>query len=302
MKHTFYCFLTGIIVLTLFSCVSKDSYDKMSAQNDSLKNAKQMIERELDDYFSTMNEISDNFDKIKGTEQIISVDAGGELRGDKKTKVINDLSYISDLISTNKQKIADLEEKLKSSNVNSNQLRASVTRLTNELTAAKERLSALEVELKQKDGTIITLTTHVDSLNRRVSSLDENVTALQAKDIKNEEVISNQDYALNSGYYAIGTSKELKAQKIMTSGGFFSSAKILQNGFNKEYFTRVDIRQSTKILLNADKVKIMTNHPASSYKLEVANPEDRTNKNLVLKISNPVEFWSLSKFLVVEVK
>jgi chromosome segregation ATPase len=270
----------------------------MSVQNDSLLNIKQLMEKELDDYFAAINEISDNFDKIKGTEQVISVDSKNELKGDRKTKVINDLSYINEMISNNKQKIADLEQKLRSSNINSNQLRATITRLTNELTGAKERLTVLENELKEKDGMILALNTSVDLLNKKVNVLGENVSVLETENTENQQIILE----LNSGYYAIGTSKELKNQKILTSGGLFSSAKLFQANFNKDFFTRLDIREAANIKLYTDKAKILTNHPASSYKLETANTTDKKDKNLILKILNPSEFWSLSKFLVIEEK
>ncbi len=41
----------------------------------------------------------------------------------------------------------------------------------------------------------------------------------------------------------------------------------------------------------------MTNHPAGSYTLE----KDAQNQ-YVLRINNPQEFWSVSKYLVIIVK
>jgi chromosome segregation ATPase len=274
----------------------------MKAQNDSLQSVKQTMERELDDYFATMNEISDNFDKIKSTENVLSVNAQDELRGDRRAKVINDLEYINELITTNREKIADLESKFQKSNAVSNQLRATITRLTNELNAAQERLNALENELQQKNNQIFALNTSVDSLNRKVGTLGENISSLEQEKLENQRIINEQTYELNSAYYAIGTSRELKDEKILTNGGLFSKSKLLKDDFNKNYFTRIDIYQTKQIQLNVSKVKILTNHPATSFILETANPSDKNDKSLILKIINQKDFWSLSKFLVVEVK
>ncbi|MDR2824622.1 MAG: hypothetical protein LBB41_05425 [Prevotellaceae bacterium] len=294
--------VTVFTALLAFSCVSKSSYDQMKAQNDSLQNVKHLIESELDDYFQSVNEISDNFDKIKDTENVISVNAQNELKGDHRAKVINDLEYINELINTNREKIADLESKLKKSNVGSSQLRETVTRLTNELKAAQERVIALEDELKQKDSQIFELNTSVDSLNRHIGALGENIYSLEQEKSEKQRIINEQTYQINSAYYCVGTSRELKDEKILTDGGLFSKAKVLKGEFNEKFFTRIDLTEIKRIPLNAHKIKILTNHPANSFILETSNPLDKTDKNLILKINDPKEFWSLSKFLVVEVK
>lgn len=303
MKTINILLITIITVLITASCVGKSSYDKLKAQNDSLQNIKQTMVRELDDYYAAMSEISDNFDKIKGAENVIAVNTQSELKGDRREKVIDDLEYINDLIATNREKIADLESKLQKSNIASSQLRQTVTRLTNELNAAQERLTALEDQLQQKNIQIFSLNSSVDSLNRQIGTLDDNISSLEQEKTENQRVISKQTYELNSGYYAIGTSAELKKEKILTAGGLFSKAKLLQDdNFNKNYFTRIDISTTSQIPLNANKVKVLTNHPASSFVLETANPSDKNDKSLILKIFNQKEFWSLSKFLVIEVK
>ena len=58
----------------------------------------------------------------------------------------------------------------------------------------------------------------------------------------------------------------------------------------------IDIRKVTEIPLFAKKAKLKTNHPDGTY--EFVKDEDG---NLTFKITNPKEFWSISKFLVIEV-
>ena len=66
---------------------------------------------------------------------------------------------------------------------------------------------------------------------------------------------------------------------------------------SKEYFTRVDIRQTTSIPIQGKKPKIVTYHPPSSYELQ-----KESDHLTYINIKNPEEFWSASKYLIVEVK
>ena len=108
--------------------------------------------------------------------------------------------------------------------------------------------------------------------------------------------MNTQDKALHTAYYCFGTSKELKEQKILSGGGLFSKSKVLQSGFNKDYFISIDIREVKEIPLFASKAKLKSNHPEGSY--EFVEDEDG---NLTLKINDEKAFWSLGKYLVIEV-
>ena len=86
-------------------------------------------------------------------------------------------------------------------------------------------------------------------------------------------------------------------QKVLSKDGLFSKTKILNKDFNKDYFTKIDIRIDKEIKLYSKSAQIMTSHPAGSYTLQ-----RDANKQFVLRISDPDTFWSTSKYLVVLVK
>ena len=65
-----------------------------------------------------------------------------------------------------------------------------------------------------------------------------------------------------SGWFVFGTKKELKEQNILSSG------EVLRSNFNKEYFTKIDIRIDKEIKLYSKSAEILTSHPASSYTLQ----------------------------------
>jgi hypothetical protein len=129
-----------------------------------------------------------------------------------------------------------------------------------------------------------------------VGSLTEDVESLSATTASQSEKLHAQDKALNTAYYCFGTSKELKDQKILSGGGVFAKSKVLQSGFNKDYFITIDIREVTEIPLFSAKAKLKSNHPQGSYQLD--KDEDG---NLTLKITDVKQFWSLGKYLVIEV-
>ena len=109
---------------------------------------------------------------------------------------------------------------------------------------------------------------------------------------KNEKTISKQDAQINSVWYAIGTKRELKEMKIL------DGSKVLQDeNANMSYFTKADKRKLTTIETNERNAKMLTTHPNDSYSLV-----RDSNKKYVLTIINPEKFWSISKYLVIQVK
>ena len=73
--------------------------------------------------------------------------------------------------------------------------------------------------------------------------------------------------------------------------------KVLQGNFNKNYFTKVDIRVDKEIKLYSKKAELLTSHPAGSYTLKLD-----AQQQYVLRITDPQNFWGASKYLVVLVK
>ena len=97
---------------------------------------------------------------------------------------------------------------------------------------------------------------------------------------------------MNKVFYAFGTSKELREQGIIEARG----KNLLKGDYNKDYFTAVDLRELKTVPLGAKKAKLLTSHPDGSYTLEKDN-----DGILTLVINNPEEFWSTSKYLVIQV-
>ena len=117
------------------------------------------------------------------------------------------------------------------------------------------------------------------------------MSTLKEESSQKQQTITMQDKQLNSAWFVYGTKSELKAQHIIEDG------KVLQANFNRDYFTKIDIRVDKEIRLYSRSAKLLTSHPATSYVLQ-----QDANRQYILRITNPQQFWSTSKYLVVLVK
>ena len=285
-------FITTLIISLFFlsSCGYKSSeYKALQAQNDSLLMAKSQMQLEIDGYFSSMNQIEQNIEKIKEAQGLLTNQPiGEELDSDARMKINDDLMYLNEMLKANKEELANLKKKIKNSSFKSEQLERSLTRLTKSLEEQSAKVAVLESQLVAKDSVITELGATVDNLGKNIDELKTDVS-------KKETKITEQDDAIHTAWYVFGTRKELKEQKIVTSNGLFSAKQILQSDFNKNYFVRIDARKTKSIPLYSSRAKILTSHPKSSYTLE------KENDNYVLLILDTKEFWSVSKYLVIEV-
>ena len=280
------------ILLVLFTSCGKQSsdYKSLKAQNDSLMNSKQKLQEEVDGYFSAMNQIEQNIEKIKNTENTISIQpVCKELDDDMRTKINDDMTYLNDMLQANKDELARLKAKIKRSAFRSSELERTITRLTKALEEETSKVAQLQIELAQKDSLIVKLDT-------KVSEMGKNLEDLSTENKSKETKIKEQDETIHTAWYVFGTKQELKEQKIVTTEGLFSQQRVLQRDFNKNYFVRIDARNTKSIPLYSSRAKILTSHPKSSYTLE------KQNGNFVLLITDTDSFWSISKYLVVEVE
>lgn len=296
MKPTI--FSLAILLVLMASCGKRSAdYEALKAQNDSLLNAKLKLQDEVDGYFSAMNEIEQNIEKIKSTQNSISVQpVGQEMTDDVRTKIKEDMSYLNEMLQTNKDELDRLKAKLRKSGFRSTELEQTISRLSKSLEEESSKVAELQIQLSQKDSLITQLSSSVNDMGKNIEDLSVNVKEKDTKIKEKESKIKEQDETIHTAWYVFGTKKELKEQRIITSDGLFSAQRVLQSDFNKNYFVRIDARNTKSIPLYSTRAKILTTHPKSSYTLE------KENGNFILLIVEPNQFWSISKYLVIEVE
>ena len=273
-----------IIILTnfLLSNCSKGSDDSENSIKDSIENVSGNLNGKLNEkdaaiqeLVSSFNEIQENLNAIKEKEKIISkVTSDGDVKS-KEDQIKEDIQSIYDLMAKNKDRIASLSKKLKNSKL--------------KIEGLEKMIENMQATLNLKDSEIEELKTKIEGLNVELSNLTTNYKAVENESNQKTEII-------NTAFYAIGTSKELKENNVITKeGGIIGLGKTtkLSSDFNKEYFTKINIEKTTSINLGAKKIKMLTTHPSSSYKLVGEKPIEK------LEITNTKEFWSASKYLVI---
>ena len=272
----------------LASCDSfKGGNKDLKAENDSLLMELTQRNAELDDMMGTFNEVQEGFRKINAAESRVDLQRGTitENSASAKQQIASDIEFISKQMEENKAQIAKLQAQLKNSKYNSTQLKKAVEALTTELNAKQQRIEELQTELASKN-------IRIQELDAAVIDLSAEKETLTAENEAKAKTVAEQEKSLNAAWFVFGTKSELKAQKILQSGDVLKSAD-----FNKDYFTQIDIRTTKEIKLYSKRAELLTTHPAGSYELV---KDDKGQ--LTLKITNPTEFWSVSKYLVIQVK
>lgn len=252
-------------------------------QNDSLKKIIAQRDNEINDMMSTMNEIQDGFREINEAEHRVSIAKEGE-GANKAQQIRENIRFIFTRMQQNRQLIKKLQGQLRQSSFKGEEMRKTIENMLKQLDEKDQQLQQLRAELDAKD-------IHITELDETINNLNTNVSDLKTESAQKTQTINSQDTQLNTAWYVFGNKRELKDQRILVDG------KVLQSSFNKNYFTKIDIRVDKEIRLYSKSAKLLTMHPSSSYTLT-----RDANKQYVLRISNPQIFWSTSKYLVILVK
>lgn len=253
------------------------------AKDDSLQQIISQRDTQINNMMATMNEIQEGFNEISEAENRVNLIQDDE-RADKASQIKEDIKFIADRMQQNRELIKKLQGQLRDSDFKSQELKKVIANMLRQLDEKDQQLQQLRAELDAKN-------IHIAELDETISNLNNNVTELKSESDEKSQIINNQETQLNTAWYVFGTRPELKDQRILMGD------KVLQQNFNKSYFTKIDIRVTREIKLYSKSARLLTSHPAGSYELTRDN-----NKMYTLAITNPQLFWSTSKYLVVVVK
>ena len=281
MKKVIY--FACLIAFALTGCTQRKTSTAVDPANDSLQQVIAQRASEINDMMVTLNEITEGFRQINEAENRVSIVKDGE-GTNKRQQIKENIQFISNTMQRNRELIKKLQQQLRDSRFNGGELKKAIENLMQQLDEKNQQLQQLRTELDSKD-------IHIAELDETVNSLNSNVSNLKNESDQKSQTISNQDKQLNTAWFVFGTKKELKDQHILANG------KVLESTFNKNYFTKIDIRMDKEIKLYSKSARVLTMHPSSSYTLS-----RDANNQYILRINNPQIFWSTSKYLVVLVK
>ncbi|MEQ9467817.1 MAG: hypothetical protein RLN88_10430 [Ekhidna sp.] len=273
----------------------------MQEQKEELQVQSMQLEDELRQRDSAYNEIIDimygvesKIEKIKQRENLLSeANSTSDFTAADKKQMVKDMSMIDSLIIQTNETVARLVAKLDNANINLNSFKSRVNQLSKELEDRKTSIAALRDELKEKDVAIAEMMTDIKSLEYRVDTQEETITTQENK-------IHMQEDQMSKAFFAIGSEKSLVEDGLVSKeGGFlwFGKTNELNSDAEKDKFSEIDIRTTNRLIVDAEKVDLITEHPSDSYEIV---KEGELIKYIDIK--NPDKFWGISKYLVVAVK
>jgi len=286
----FYAIFAAIVFMTSSCVENSGKYKAIVAQRDSLEQVKQALDSNYNQTLVILNDIETGFSAINQNENNVKVDLKGVegSKANKRALIAAQMTAIKEGIDKNKAKIAELRQLASKTGKANTMLEETIKRLQSEMDLKTAQIESLQAELNQKNIKITELTTTVSVQSKNIAD-QQNVMDQQKSTIK------GQDTNLNTVWYCIATSKKLKEAKIVSGGGLFQAKKLMDTDFDKTVFTQVDLRNLLTLPTDSKKIKIISSHPQGSYNLVVG-----TDKKITIQITDPSKFWSVTKFLVIQ--
>ncbi len=286
-----------ICAIIAVGCNTKS--DELEKQNAELQAKSNELYKELtnrDEFIGqVMESINGMHENLEGTrvkEQVL-LNQTDKLEGTKKASSAeirqNMLGQIADIDSTltsDKKKLADLQTKVKSYKTQFASLNKMIANL-------KQTLDEREASITQLQGRIAELEGVVTQKTMMVAQRDSTINVQQG-------LISKQTSKINTGYYIIGTRRELKEKGIIAEeGGFlwglFGSTTILANGFNSSLFTPIDKTTATKIDVDRNISEIIPKRNLACY--SATESADRRSASVVILKSD--QFWQDNYVVII---
>ena len=271
--------------LSLGACNTGGQQDAIQQERDSLQRIINEKDMELDDIMGTFNEVQEGIRRINEAEGRVTIADGSPESASTRDVIHENMEFIQQAMQQNREMIAQLQEKLKNSSIKGTKMQKTIESLQAQIDAQAARIQELEASLAEKDALI-------EAQGDAIAGLSNNVASLTEENKAKAEKMQQQDKELNTAWFVFGTKSELKEQKILTKGDVLKSGD-----FNKDYFTKIDIRYDKDLKFYSKNAQLLSTHPAGSYQLT----KDKKGE-YELHITDPQKFWSVSKYLVVLVK
>ncbi len=278
-------FVACALGLSACNMTGGQQQDAMQQERDSLQRIINEKDMELDDILGVFNEVQEGIRRINEAEGRVTIAEGNPESASSKDVIRDNMDFIKQAMQQNRDLIAQLQEKLKNSSIKNTKMQKTIESLQAQIDAQSARIQELEASLAEKDALI-------ESQGEAIAGLSNDVASLTEENKQKAEKVQQQDKELNSAWFVFGTKSELKEQKILTNGDVLKSGD-----FNKNYFTKIDIRYDKDIKFYSKSAQLLSSHPAGTYQLTKDN-----QGQYELHITDPQKFWSVSKYLVVLVK
>jgi chromosome segregation ATPase len=276
--------LTIVMMLFLFSCGKKEPKIDYNAD----KVARDSVEQQLTQLNSFLDVVSASMDSISASQGFIFKGSNEKNIASSREQIKRNIVLFKDILDRQQARINELQKSLGDKNdARSKKLRAIIESLNKQIAEKNKMIEDLKAQLNERDVNIAALKTHV-------AEQDQNISGLNLKNQQQQEAMTQQTNQMNEAYVKVGTKRELVDEGLLVSNGLFAKKKLDVSKLNSTNFKKVDMRTFRTLKIDGENPKILTQIPASSYRL-LYNEDGTTT----LTVVNATAFWSISKYLVI---
>lgn len=283
--------LLALVSLGIISCKEgkNPEIDKLQQKVDSLSQENARKDGDINEMKSFVGVLADGLDSIAVHEEMLFyTNKGREGTIVDREQLKKNLEMFENMLSNQKQQIAQLTNSLKEKGDSVGKLATLVKLLNKQLDEKDEYIKSLRAELDKKN-------VNIAQLQKHILSLKESNTKLTDKVERQVDALKTQTEMINEGFVKVASKKELTKLGLL-SGGFLKKTKVNHDAIQKDMFLKVDIRTFTEITIESSNPKILTQMPVSSYRLE------KGKNTSTLYIIDPTAFWSVSNYLIIQTK
>lgn len=271
--------------ILICSCNNEDAGTSQQLRNENqiLKNESAHKDSTIKKFVRSFNQIMINLDSIAATEKSITliIKTKKKMKPDDKNKVSEQVKMITTLMEQNKSIADEMKVGFSSSKMNFTEFDSMLKNVQSQIDQKNAEINSLKQNLGDADVAYNTFDFTLEQLSNVNVAMDKKSKEQQA-------LIEKLQQQANTVYYIIGSYKELKDAGVVAKTGLARVENTLKS-FSTAKFLKADLRETKSIDVWSSNFRVISNHPVESHKAD-------RNK---LLISNPDEFWKLTKYLVI---
>jgi predicted RNase H-like nuclease (RuvC/YqgF family) len=198
--------------------------------------------------------------------------------------VLSRIASLKASIERTKERIEELDARLKKNGV--------------QIVGLEKMIARLRGAVSEKEARIAELSTQVDTLSTRVAGLSVQVDNQQLELTVKQDELTSKQRELATIFYAMGTKKELTSSGVVESkGGVLGIGKTLEptGYFDEAAFVSLDTDQENVIRIPAERAQVLSAQPLASYVLEPIGKE-----MYELRILDAVQFRKVKHLVILK--
>jgi len=283
--------LVSLISIALLFGGCSNRAEQLEKEKAELQEAIKSRDQFMQDILASINEVHSKLESARARENTImqQTNAYAEKKGAvnvaDRESILRQITDIDSSLSENRQKLANLESKLKSSKI--------------QYASLNKMVSDLRQSLEEREQAITQLNDRISGLENQVAEKTRLVAVKDSVIDQRDATVRAQTEMLNTAYYVVGKKDDLESKGIIKNDGGFlwgliGSTTVLANGFDNSYFKPIDKSREMTIEVAGKIDKLVPERNAGYYV-----KEEKSDSLSTLRITRPDYFWQENLLVVV---